>query len=417
MVASSDKEHSSNLIASENGSLLKVSAIYGANASGKSNLFKAMKVMERLVLSSATSMNLGDRIDYIAPFKLDLGLVEAPSRFTISLIINEILYIYGFAATRDRVWEEWLDVRRLGGRMSRWFKRDYDPSLKKTKWLFAGPLKKESDLLQSKTRDNGLVLSRGAELNIEPLANLFLWFRHGCNLLDMSRDPSFLAQATARRIMTNESLRSAIVRLIRDADFGISGIHVVEQPADQLPEGAPPELRAFVESMRTIMKKSSVDERIMQMNVLTEHLIPGTDELIQFSLAQEESMGTQRFFALAGPILESLTNGAVLVVDELDCSMHPNLTRKLIQLFQSPLNDKGAQAVFTTHDNSVMDLELFRRDQIWLVDKTKNGASDLYSLHDIEQRPRLREAVSKRYLSGRFGGIPRFGPSLEDVEP
>jgi AAA15 family ATPase/GTPase len=136
-------------------------------------------------------------------------------------------------------------------------------------------------------------------------------------------------------------------------------------------------------------------------------------------MEQDESNGTQRFFALAGPFLDALDQGSVVVIDELDCSMHALLTRKLIELFQAAtVNTRGAQLFFTTHDSNLMDPDLFRRDQIWLTEKDSRGASKLFSLYDFDtkERPRNTEAFERNYLAGRYGAIPRFGPIFEDLE-
>jgi AAA15 family ATPase/GTPase len=146
------------------------------------------------------------------------------------------------------------------------------------------------------------------------------------------------------------------------------------------------------------------------------HRSPG-GEVVRFNFLEAESNGTQRFFALAGPWLDALDQGALLVIDELDCSMHPTLTWKLVELFQTrDANPNGAQLVFSTHDSTLMDLELFRRDQIWIVEKGRAGASRLSSLYDFEEKPRNNEALQQRYLAGRYGGVPVFGPTFEDLE-
>ncbi len=133
----------------------------------------------------------------------------------------------------------------------------------------------------------------------------------------------------------------------------------------------------------------------------------------------EESQGTQRFFALAGPILDALNDGVLLVIDELDCSLHPLLVEKIVELFNNKSSNKnGAQLIFTTHDSSVMRHEILRRDQIWITEKQSNGATELFSLYDFnnENRPRNNEAFERNYLSGRYGGVPSFGPILENSE-
>jgi AAA15 family ATPase/GTPase len=158
-----------------------------------------------------------------------------------------------------------------------------------------------------------------------------------------------------------------------------------------------------------------VDAELFEVH--TFHQTDEADAPVKFNLDRDESNGTRRFFALAGPILDGLDQGATLVVDELECSIHPLLARKLIELFQNPsVNTHGAQLIFATHDSTLMDLSLFRRDQIWITNKRSNGSTELYSLHDIEDRPRNNEAAQKNYLDGRYGGVPRFGPSFEDLE-
>ncbi len=419
LVAGRDNNHPGNLIPSAGFSVAKVAAIYGPNASGKSNLIKALSAVQRFVLASATKMNLGDRID-VSPFRLDAEMRNKSSRFEMTIVVEGTTYVYGFSATPDRVHDEWLSVRKPGGRLSQWVERRFDSETEKTTWQLKGPIKSDAELLKAKTRDNGLLLSRGAELNIEPLSPLFLWFRKNLQILDLSIPPIHLAQETARRMDRNAELRARIVELIRDADFGIGGIDVSEAPAfPPLPEDTPDVLREFYSNVQTGLKTHTSKNDLTKFSVTTEHAQHETGETIRFNLEEDESNGTQRFFAVAGPILDALQNGHVLVIDELDCSMHPKLTRKLIELFQSSeWNSTGAQLIFATHDSSLMQSSLFRRDQIWLTEKRRDGSTDLFSLHDIdsENRPRSSESLEKNYLAGRYGAVPNFGPTLEDLE-
>ena len=137
----------------------------------------------------------------------------------------------------------------------------------------------------------------------------------------------------------------------------------------------------------------------------------------EFEFEKDESIGTQRFFGLAGCFLEAIAHSFVLVIDELECSLHPLLTRKLVELFQaSNAGVSGAQLIFTTQDSNLMDEDLLRRDQIWMAQKRTSGATELFSLYDLQERPRTTEAFERNYLLGRYGGVPNFGPSLEDLE-
>jgi hypothetical protein len=197
----------------------------------------------------------------------------------------------------------------------------------------------------------------------------------------------------------NEVFLDRAKELLRDADFGIHDIDFEYHKLDVEPQ-------------------EWARKPVLPSVIKTLHRVEGSDD-IAFNMLADESLGTQRFFALTGPFLDVLEKGAVVVVDELECSMHPLMTRKLIELFQSPeQNKKGAQLIFATHDVSLMDPYLFRRDQIWLVEKRQSGASVLFSLYDFEpeERPRNTEAFRKNYLAGRYGGVPSFGAFFENLE-
>jgi len=179
------------------------------------------------------------------------------------------------------------------------------------------------------------------------------------------------------------------------ADFGISGFDVREETYTEkdLPDDMPIELR-----------KQLVNQK--HIDVFMQHQVK-ENITISFPI-EEESSGTQRFFALSGPLNEVLKNGWTLFIDELDASLHPLLVRYLISLFHNPVsNPKGAQLIFNTHDTTLMDCCLFRRDQIWFVEKDNNGCSHLYPLLDFS--PRKDEALAKGYLMGRYGAIPFLG--------
>jgi len=419
LVASKDTKHPGNLIQGDKFNLLKAAAVYGANASGKSNLIRAFGDMSWFIRVSATSMNQGDRIPVGNPFRLAPASAARPSVFEATFIANDIRYEYGFAATAQRVHEEWLNAYPKG-RRQRWFEREFDPETNKTSWVFREPLKKDQEILREKTRDNGLVLSRGAELNVGPLSDVFLWFREGMWVLDVSVPPFGLMQGTAKRVTDDAGFHQRVGRMMKHADFGIDGLSVAERPVfpKDLPQDAPEDFKRFVAAL-TELAHSEEEPALTQFSVQTTHHIPGSDAAQQFDMLRDESNGTQRFFALAGPVLDALDKGSVMVVDELECSMHPLLTRKLLELFQSPAaNKNGAQLIFATHNSTLMDSELFRRDQIWLVEKNRSGASELCSLYDFDtqDRPRTTEALERNYLAGRYGGVPKFGSIFEDLE-
>ncbi len=419
LVAGKDATHPDSLInCGEKFQLSKVASIYGANASGKSNLVKAMRAMERFVLVSATRMSLGDSIEFVSPFRLDTSTVQEPSRFEITLLIEGDIFVYGFSATKERVHDEWLFVQPQGRRESKWLERSRDKASGAISWAFRGPLKKDEGLLKEKTRDNGLVLSRAAELNIKAVTPLYLWFHKMFWSFDLSDPPTGLRQLTAEKMNEDKEFRNRAIRFIREADFGIDSLSVKEEEWKQnIPDDAPKEFREMFVALQNLGKKLVDRENLTRFSITTDHSLNDGETPISFSLEEDESNGTQRFFALAGPILSALSDGDLLVIDEIDCSMHPLLTRKVVELFQSPEeNTNGAQLVFTTHDSSVMDQTLLRRDQIWLTEKRANGSTELFSLYDFgAPRPRRNTAFEKNYLAGRYGAVPSFGPFFEDL--
>ena len=208
LVAGKDTAHPDSLIScGEKFRLSKVAAIYGANASGKSNLVKAIKAMERFVLDSATLMSLGDSIECASPFRLDTSTAQEPSRFEITLLIEGDIFIYGFSVTKERVHDEWLFVQPQGKRISKWLQRSRDKASGVTSWAFRGPLKRDAGLLKEKTRDNGLVLSRAAELNIKAVSPYISGFAKRFGFLTFQRHRRVLGQSTAKKISEDEEFR------------------------------------------------------------------------------------------------------------------------------------------------------------------------------------------------------------------
>jgi len=412
LVASSDRTHAGNLIPCGKENLLKAAAVYGANASGKSNLIQAMGSMGALVRDSATKTNVGDKID-VVPFRLDRVCKDQPSLFEVTLHLDNVRFRYGFKVSRERVHEEWL-VAYPKSRAQRWYERRFDPGTDQTYWTFRNVVKRYGSLLKERTRENGLALSRGAELNIMEMIHLYRWFTSAMRVFDLSESPLDNAlDETAQHFLDDEDFRRRVTQLIRDADLGIKRISVGYLPTPTIVVGG----KTISPSPRTTPENNDVRQTTGTFCISSVRSSGNTDEDEIFGFDDAESKGTQRLFGLAKPWLDALENGSIIVVDELDCSMHPVLVRRLIELFQSATtNRNGAQLVFATHDSTLMDQSLFRRDQIWIVEKDARQASQLFSLYDFDEKPRKGEALEKRYLAGRYGGVPTFGPTFEDLE-
>jgi uncharacterized protein len=410
MVASADDSRSETLIKRDKLRLLPVAAIYGANASGKSNLLKALGFLRNFVATSATQTNLGDPLPWVVPFRLDNKWSNQPSRFEVAVMLHGSRYEYAVCLTPKYVQSESLYVTKPGGRRAKRFTREYNPQSKYTEWEIPGVGRKEEKLLTGRTRDNGLLLSRAAELNFHLAGELFLWFTKSLWAFDLSQAALLLMQQTAGMLMTDPTLKSRVLQLLKDADFGITEIQAESKPF-VLAKETPEPLKRMIADMSYAAPMQTVDVR-------TTHLASDQTPVF-FSLQEDESQGTQRLFAIAGPIINALDHGATVVIDEMECSMHSLLAQKLVGLFaNSESNPRGGQLIFATHDSSLMNESLLRRDQMWIAQKRKNGDTELYSLYDIEggDKPRKNEAFQKNYLSGQYGGVPQFGPIFEDLE-
>ena len=271
-------------------------------------------------------------------------------------------------------------------------------------------LKPVADLLRDRTRSNALTLSTGARENVPELLIPYRFFRDHIQVYDMSSfDHELLKQAT-QICRENEQLYSASKLLLNDADTGVDDVRIVKtymiDEEEAPPTGSIDRVTWHLESLRM---------KISPPEITTSR--SGTNgEAVAFDFVKDESNGTQRFFALAALFLNALETGAFLAVDELDASMHPLLSRKLLELFQSVhANPNGAQLLFTTHDPSLLDQVLFRRDQIWLAEK-RDGGSMFFSLADVEPPPRNTEAFLRNYLSGRYGGTPHLGRAFDTLK-
>lgn len=376
--------------------LLTGVAIYGANASGKSNLLQALELMRHFVMKSAEGQ-AGDKIE-TDPFKLDQKLAGRPSSFEVHFIQEKVRYQYGFSVNRERVCEEWL-LAYPHGKPQRWFERTWNDDTGEVEWEYGPNFKGERAKLSGMTRENALFLSLGAKFNHPQLTPVFKWFREHLHGLMHSSDMG-LVRYTAMRCEKDSGFREHIAQLLKVADVGIDGLKVDSRvfSEDELPADMPDEIRkSILGDMR--------DRKVFDISTIHRTDSPAGEVLFDMS---DESDGTQRLFALAGPWLDVLEHGYTLFVDELDASMHPLLARKLVSLFHDPaINTKGAQLVFTTHDTTLLDKSLFRGDQIMFTEKDEHGATRLYSL--LEYRPRKSEALQKGYLAGRYGALPYLG--------
>lgn len=371
--------------------LLRASAIYGPNAAGKSNLLLALRVMKRVVVESAAEMRRGDELPMV-PFQLDATSREAPTEFEVVFINEGVRFQYGFAATAERVSEEWL-IAFPKGRAQHWFARQWDQKKEAYQWQMGNSLQGKKQLWQESTRSNALFLSTAVQLNSQQLQPVYDWFDDALHMASVSGwNPGFTAS-----LCDKKESKARVMDFLKAADIDIDDVIIEKKVFDakDLPEEMPDEVRSM------ISKKFEGKEVIADLN--TVHL-DNEGKPVIFDL-DEESHGTRKLFSFAGPWLDTLENGYVMFIDELHDNLHPKLARFLVQLFHSnKTNPNNAQLVFTTHETSILSNEVFRRDQIWFCEKDASRATQLFPLTDFS--PRVRENLELAYLDGRFGALP-----------
>ncbi len=376
--------------------LLKSAAVYGANASGKSNLIKAIDTMLSMVLRS-TDYKPQEKLP-VEPFLLDDTSANGPSFFEICFLHNGAKYVYGFTATSERVHNEWLlEQPKLSGKARTLFERVFNTKTKETSWKFSNFLKGEKEKLKSRTRDNVLLLSVGAQWNNDQLKGVYEWFDDKIETLSQS---DTIPPLTKHLLEVNrEDFREVIVELLKKADLGIEDINTKKMDPEKLE--LPPDIPEKLKNAILADPPTTVE---------TTHKVPSSNKTVKWSF-EKESYGTIRFFRLIGPFLAMIISNQTVFIDELETSLHPLLVRELINFIHKYSGvDYPAQLVFTTHDTTQLDPELFQRDQIWFTEKDRTMATQLYSLVEYKNGTskgvRKDEALQKGYLSGRYGAIP-----------
>lgn len=371
--------------------LLRSTVLYGPNASGKSTLIQALQFVEEQVLNSQKESQAGDAID-VVPFKLTAESRAADSEFEITFVEQGVRYEYGFCCNRERFTEEWL-IAYPQGRAQKWFHRVFDVEIGKDAYKFStsflGGRKRQTWAAQ--TRQNALFFSTAIQLNNEQLKPAFDWFKLRLRVFDSVR--GFNPAYTVKRCGKDED-RKRVVNFMNSAGLSIADIQLKETvfSVDALPKGMPASIRD--EFMKDLVGRKIIEPRFFHRDV-------DTQESVEFA-EEEESDGTRALFAFAGPWLDVIENERVLVVDELDTSLHPLLVHHLVRRLHHEGNK--AQLIFTTHDTTLLSQKLLRRDQVWFMEKDAKSATRLYPLSDFS--PRDNEAVERGYLNGRYGGIP-----------
>ncbi|HCI23416.1 MAG TPA: ATP-binding protein [Lachnospiraceae bacterium] len=390
---SKDSEHPENLITKGDYKAVNSVAIYGANASGKSSLFKAITVA-LIMIRNSNNVQVTDKLP-MTPFKFDFESRNKPTSFEFTFIAKDgRKYIYGFSATTEKVVEEYLYCYNTS-----------KPTLlfdlnENEKPKFNRAYKVKLEAAYQMNTANKLFLATATTWNVECTKSPFEWLAES---IDTFTDVMELGGVAFEKYRTDENRKyiEFTKNLLKQADINISSIEV---DAKEVMGG--PALPFQIVVQGKIIPPN--EGKHYDVEITTGHtVVDENGEKTEFSLTlQEESIGTQLLF-FYGPLLkDAFEKGKTIVLDEIDKSMHPSLVKFIMNLFRDPdVNKNGAQLIVTTHETGILSLDMFRRDQIYFTEKdSKSGVTDLYSLDEFSVRK--TENIEKGYLMGRYGAIP-----------
>lgn len=411
LLATKLKEHPGNIISAPDDSkydILRSAIIYGANASGKTNILKALSNFVALVILS-TDLKVGKKIPAYQPYRLDKSCLGKPSKFQIEFIgPKNIRYRYLVSFTEDEFLSEELfyyPKKQEALLFSR---------LKGEKIKFGNYLTGRKKSIEAELLPNNLFLSKAANSNLEQLQDIYLYFVQNFNFQMKDHIQSLIADtSTTRRLAESDDkhFMEKINIFLKFADTGISSLKIVKNDFEfdfkkNLPDGFPAYLAKALETQASMRPTFS-------------HLLYENNEeigTVDFDIS-EESDGTTKLYSLASDIITSLINGEIFVIDEIDNSLHPHITSLIVSLFNNPkTNKKNAQLITATHDASLLNQNLIRRDQVWFTNKKKDGSTQLYSLVEFDKNEvRAKTPFSSWYLSGRFNAVPLIDKNIYSI--
>lgn len=401
-----------NTIKTDNDfTLLKSAIIYGNNASGKSNLLKAMGFMKLMVLHSFRDALVEDNEKKLSldKFALNVRTEAEPSCFEILFIADGIKYRYGFEIDYDKVIAEWLFHTTT--KEVYLFKRDLQ-TIQINKSAFKEGIGKDEDV-----KENVLFLSLLATLGKGISSKIIQWFQQFKSVNGVY--DNFNKDYTINKLTKDKDFLHWVSHFIRYLDIAaITTNEKIEADiidTQRLQNQEDERVKALVEIIKKIQDFKKITQSKTQekdFQILTYHRKYDDNnvlvETIPFDLDGQESEGTKKLLYLLGPWYDALKNGRILIMDELDSRLHSHLTLRLIDFFHK-YNHNNAQLICAVHDSALLNYDLFRRDQIWFIEKNQFGASELLSLGDFStEKVRKKSAFSKNYLEGKYGAIPYF---------
>lgn len=415
MLSGNFKIHKEHLYKEKEGiNLLRIAAIYGGNGAGKSNLVSAIDIAKDLIIKGTP--NSKSNLPHLF-FKLKKGNSKKPTKFEFEFKVNETIYSYGISFLKNRITEEWLYQTHPTKKDKLLFERETNEKGGTTiklnnKFLKTSKDKLKAEIYAEELRANQPFLYEANEKDIEFVKEAFNWFEDILHVVDPSSKPAGLFE----NMILNKKFRDLTNQIIQKVDTGVKKIETQKIEINQLFGLHDKDLEEDILNRigRDFIDVESLNDEIDYGFYLNEKGEPQAVKLIakhkigneetSFDLI-EESEGTQRFIELTPAFLDSLFKGKVYVVDELDRSMHTRMVKTLIEMYLSSDNEisKG-QLIFTTHEMELLDLKLFRQDEIWFIEKNKSEASQMHSLSDF--KPRYDKDIRRGYLQGRFDALP-----------
>ena len=382
MEATSLKEHEYNLVKTDQVNLLKVAAIYGANASGKTNVLQAFDYMKkRILVSDDSKKNSPIDEDNVYSYMIN----NEPISLEVEILAkNNKIYKYGFDVLKDSIVSEWLYIKKINKFYSIFEREKNNVTMKSNN--------KISGLANIDERTLFLNIYSKIDKDNEDFNNVYDWFVNA-NYLDLGnpRFEDFINTRISLKILSDEKYKKELLRFIKTFDSGIEGIKTTPNSLEEVQN----------------------NNRVVKVELIHR----GENNELKALPLELESNGTRKMFHLFDFFMDALRNGMVLFIDELDAKLHPLLTRYIINLFHnSETNIGNGQLIYSTHDTVNLNKDTFRRDEIWFTEKNKDGVSELYALSDYildddgdkksGQKVRNDATYNKDYLTGRYGAIP-----------
>jgi hypothetical protein len=406
------KDYLSNILTVGKNQALNAVAIYGANASGKSNMLRAFAVLDKLVHTSAKNNSLAT-LDY-TPFLLKEGYEQQPTTFEITFILDDTRYRYGLAYNKTTIISEYL-YRKVVSRETVLFLREADTIDASSPFSSSAKL---VDIAIEATRENALFLSICDMLNIPIAKKILAWFQ---KLISMDGLNTEDAEAfKTLKLFQNPTYQEPIKKYLMALDLGFFDVSV--EQLDFNPNTLPPDLNEEQRNQLITLLSGKKQLIPQAYHYVYNDKNEKTTNVRAWSLNEYESRGTQKAFEWSGPISYILLKGGVLIIDEIEAKMHPILTLNTIKLFlNKDTNPHNAQIIFATHDTNLLSYAELRRDQIFFVEKNNTEATELYALSDFKyfnqqgekEAERIDSDKEKRYLEGRYGAIPMLGNFIE----